>query len=172
MGLLTTSLFTDLIHMSLATFKSHDVLHPLVVHFPVALLMIAPVFVALGIVLQKDRRVYFLSALILMAIGTFTAYIAVSSGQAASELVDRTTEISMTLNRHKDLAKATRIIFSVLTLVFAGMIFLPALKKKIPAYILFLAVYSLGLVFLMNTAHQGGLLVHRYGVHAILPSSL
>ena len=33
----------------------------------------------------------------------------------------------------------------------------------------FLVLYSTGMVFLANTAHAGGRLVHQYGVHTMMP---
>jgi hypothetical protein len=34
----------------------------------------------------------------------------------------------------------------------------------------FLVLYTVGILFLVNTAHAGGRLVHEFGIHAILPS--
>ena len=60
-------------------------LHPLVIHFPIALLLVAPLFIFLGAVLRKERsRVFLISALILMLLGTATLYLATQTGQAAS----------------------------------------------------------------------------------------
>jgi hypothetical protein len=38
------------------------------------------------------------------------------------------------------------------------------------APLVFLAVYSVGIVYLVNTAHAGGRLVHEFGVHAMHPA--
>jgi hypothetical protein len=60
--------------------------------------------------------------------------------------------------------------------VFAAMVFGPSLLKNplsrkvhVPAFIIFLLVYLGCATLLARTAHQGGLLVHEYGVHALLP---
>jgi hypothetical protein len=37
------------------------------------------------------------------------------------------------------------------------------------APLVFLGAYLVGLVYLVNTAHAGGRLVHEFGVHAMIP---
>ena len=57
--------------LTLPPIPSWQAIHPLVVHFPIALLLIAPVFILIGIALKPERRFPFLLvALILMALGT------------------------------------------------------------------------------------------------------
>jgi len=65
-----------------------------------------------------------------------------------------------------------------LTVVFAAMLFVPSIFKRtlnrkiaVVVNILFLALYAGGAVFLMNVAHQGGRLVHEFGVRAMISSS-
>jgi uncharacterized membrane protein len=71
------------------------------------------------------------------------------------------------------MAETTRAVFSALTVVLALIISVPAmLKRDIPrrAYvalpIVFLLFYGAGALLLTNTAHQGGRLVHEFGVRA------
>jgi uncharacterized membrane protein len=150
-----------------------NAMHPLVVHFPIALLIIAPVLVVLGLVIPKHARGLFLSALVLMAIGTVGTFIASSTGEAASEMAERVAGTRSVLERHEELAETTRTIFTALTAIFAAILFLPDILKKTlgkgasTALILaFLVFYMSGTVFLANTAHQGGRLVHEIGVRA------
>ena len=88
-------------------------------------------------------------------------------------MAQRTTAISAVLERHEDLAETTRIIFSVLTIIFSTILFLPRLLKRettAVARILplaFLLFYGAGTVVLVNTAHNGGRLVHEFGIRAI-----
>jgi hypothetical protein len=77
------------------------------------------------------------------------------------------------LERHSDMAETSRALFTVLTLVFGALLFAPAaLKKTLPRLAevagmgLFLALYGAAAIYLGQTAHQGGLLVHQFGVHA------
>jgi len=180
MNLFRAALIMDLIRMGEAALKNHDLLHPLIVHFPIALLSVLPVLIVLGLFSKNSSKAFYFSALILMVIGTVTAYLAYSSGRAAGELVDRTPEISAVLARHKEFAKYTRFFFTVLTATFAVQLFVfPRISKKWIVgsslfslqVVVFLAVYMVAVLLVMNTAHQGGMLVHQYGVHAVLPAS-
>jgi uncharacterized membrane protein len=149
-------------------------LHPLVIHFPIALLLVAPLFIVAGILMSPSKgRPFLVAALALMVLGTAGTFLAVATGEAAGEVAQRTADVSMVLERHEDLAETTRIVFGVLTLIFAALLFLPRLLKReattISARILplaFLLLYSAGAVILVNTAHNGGRLVHELGVHA------
>lgn len=154
-------------------------LHPLVIHFPVALLLVAPLFIVGGIIISPQKgRPFLIAALLLMLLGTAGTFLAMATGEAAGEVAQRTPAVSAVLEKHEDLAETTRIVFSVLTLIFAAILFLPRLLKReatgAVARILplaFLLLYGAGAVILMNTAHNGGRLVHELGVHAGIAQS-
>lgn len=155
-----------------------DGLHPLIVHFPIALLLVAPVFVVLALVWQRHHSVLMVSALLLMALGTATSYLAVSTGEAAGKLADRTPEVNRVLSHHEELAERTRLVFTVLTVVFAGLVVGPVVFRRqlsraptVVLSLLFLGVYGAGTVVLVNTAHNGGRLVHELGVHSMMPAA-
>ncbi len=153
-----------------------DALHPLVIHFPVALLLVAPLFVIAGVVMTGARgRAFLVAALALMILGTLGTYLAVSTGEAAGELAERSPAVSAVLHHHEQLAEATRVVFSVLTLVFASILFVPRLLRRDLGHgmasvliLIFLAGYGAGSVLLANTAHNGGRLVHELGVRAMM----
>ncbi len=150
-------------------------LHPLIVHFPIALLLIAPLLVLIGAVVNPERaRPYLYSALLLMLIGTTAIYFAVETGEAAGKLAERSPEINPVLEHHQHLAERTRMIFTTLSVFFAMIVILPAwLKQKSRLVtsvgpIVFLLFYMTGVLSLVNTAHKGGRLVHEFGVHALV----
>ncbi len=153
-----------------------DGLHPLIVHFPIALLIVAPLLVVVALIWRRHARALMIAALIVMALGTAAGYLAVSTGEAAGKLADRTPQVNLVLAHHEDLAERTRLIFTILTLVFAGLIAAPQLLRREPSRassailtLLFLAAYGAGTLVLSSTAHNGGRLVHELGVHAMLP---
>ena len=155
-----------------------DGLHPLIVHFPIALLLVAPLFIVLGLFAGGRHRLFMTSALVLMVLGTAASYVAVSTGEAAGKLADRTPEVNLVLQHHEELAERTRLTFTVLTVVFAGLLAGPAVLRRqvarVPTVVLtllFLGVYSAGAVVLANTAHNGGRLVHELGVRSLMPAS-
>jgi uncharacterized membrane protein len=157
---------------------SWDAMHPLIVHFPVALLLVAPVLVLLGMLLPKQSRGLFIAALVLMALGTIAGYVAVATGEAAGELAERTPGVAAVLEGHEELAQTTRLIFTALTVIFGVILFAPLLfkrnlgrKRSLALNLAFLLFYSAGTVVLVNVAHQGGRLVHEFGVRAMITTN-
>ena len=70
---------------------SWDALHPLIIHFPIALLLVAPIFIVVGAVLTPARgRSYLIAAMVLLLVGTASIFVAVESGEAAGKLAERT----------------------------------------------------------------------------------
>src|SRR5689334_22480459 len=107
-------------------------LHPLVVHFPIALLLVAIVGVVAGMIWWRNDRSAPLAAVGLMIVGTIGAWVAAASGEAAAELADRTPDISAVLHRHEELAELTRNIFTVLTAVYVVLLIAAlALKQRV-----------------------------------------
>ncbi len=153
-----------------------DALHPLIVHFPIALLLVAPLFIVIGAALRPEPgRIYLFSALILMAVGTSAVFVALETGEAAAKLAERSPEINAVLEHHEQLAETTRMVFSALTLIFAAILLLPRLLRRSSGWLAsralplsFLVLYGAGMLLLVNTAHNGGRLVHEFGVHALV----
>jgi uncharacterized membrane protein len=157
---------------------SWDGLHPIIIHFPIALLIIAPLIILIGILMPKNGRTFLLSAFILMLIGTIATFIAVSTGSSAGELAEHMGGVESVLEQHEELAETTRTVFTALTAIFGVIVFAPMLFKKelsrmivIPLNLAFLLFYGSGTIVLLNTAHQGGRLVHEMGVRAVMASS-
>jgi hypothetical protein len=135
----------------------------------------APVFVFLGIFMRPPGRLSSVAALVLLILGTTAAFVAVETGEAAGELVVRTPEISRVLQHHAELADTTLKVFLALTLLFASILLLPRILKKELAprivrslHAIFLILYMAGAEGLINTAHQGGTLVHGLGIRAMM----
>ena len=156
---------------------SWDALHPLIIHFPIALLLVAPLLVVLGILFRKPGRGLLIAALIMMLLGTIGIYLALATGEAAGELAERTPGVAAVLERHEELAQTARAMFTALTIVFAAILFAPAFFKKVLSRkstaaisLAFLLFYAAGAIVLANVAHQGGRLVHEYGVRAMITS--
>ncbi|MGE5205711.1 MAG: DUF2231 domain-containing protein [Chlamydiota bacterium] len=153
-----------------------DALHPLIVHFPIALLLVTPLFILIGALQRRDKgEMYLVSALILMALGTGAVFVALETGEAAGKLAERTPEINAVLEHHEQLAEKTRMAFSMLTVIFAAILLLPRLLRRSSGWLarpalplIFLVLYGAGMMLLVNTAHNGGRLVHEFGVRALV----
>ena len=157
---------------------SWDGLHPLIIHFPIALLLVAPLLVLFGVFLPNKGRSFLIAAFILMLLGTVASFIAVSTGASAGELAERVANVESVLENHEELAETTRTVFSALTVIFGVMLFAPMIFKKdlsskivIPLNLAFLIFYGAGVVLLIKTAHEGGRLVHEFGVRAMMTAS-
>ncbi|PYX90577.1 MAG: hypothetical protein DMG68_01380 [Acidobacteria bacterium] len=161
--------------IQLPPIPSWQALHPLVVHFPIALLLIAPLFVLAGVLLRGERgRWLLISALALMIAGTTGTFLARATGEAAGKVVGSSPQLHAVLESHEELAETTSLVFSVLTVTFAAIVLAPRFLRDTQNGVVssllplaFLLFYSAGAVLLMNTAHDGGRLVHEMGVHAV-----
>ena len=160
----------------LSALPNWNALHPLVVHFPVALLLVAPLFVLIGALWPRRTNLAFLGcALILMSLGTAGTFVAQSTGEAASRATVQAPALAALIEQHEDLAEATGWVFLSLTTIFAVMLYglvlvqkrgQPAIARYLP--VIYLVLYMAGAVLLIQTAHRGGQLVHQFGVHATM----
>ena len=163
--------------LQLPPMPTWDAIHPLLIHFPIVLLLIGPIFIAIAAVLPPPKnRPYMTSALITLLLGTSSLFLAVSSGEQAAELADRTGDVNAVLTMHESLASTTEIVFTTLLALFAVIYIWPLVRRRSQTRmtstampLAFLAAYSVGIVTLINTAHAGGRLVHEFGVHALVP---
>lgn len=150
-------------------------LHPLIVHFPITFLFIAPLFLVLGLLIRKWIKPLMVTSLILMTLGTATAYMAVQSGEEASEHMDSIPEINEILAQHYYAAEDTLKLSLTLTGMLAIYVLFILFRNKqfhktvgATVTILYLILYGICLVNLLNAAHYGGVLVHKHGVHSTL----
>jgi uncharacterized membrane protein len=149
-------------------------LHPLIVHFPIALLLTAPLFVIVGAVLSPSKgRTFLMSGLILMMLGTVSVLLSVETGEAAGSVARADPVIKAAIYEHQELAEATQVLFLALTVAFAGLLFVPKWihtdlghRANTSLLAVFLILYTTGILILINTAHHGGLLVHEMGVRS------
>jgi uncharacterized membrane protein len=145
----------------------------LVIHFPIALLLFAPLFVAVALIFPANGRWASWAAALLLIGGTAAAFLSVATGEAARGLVGGSDVTFNTLTRHEQLAKLSRTAFVVLTGAYVVLLALPLLWKKLSGayfhvvthFIFLVALLGAGLL-LANAAHLGGRLVHEFGVHA------
>lgn len=150
-------------------------LHPLVVHFPIVLLMVTPLFLLGAVVCRRWSGVMIGVAVFLSVLGTVAASVAVETGEAAGEIAERTPTINAVLERHEDGAETVRNVFIVLTLLLAARLAAPRWIARLNSAatataldLALLALYGAATLPLINTAHLGGRLVHEFGVHSLV----
>ncbi len=136
-------------------------IHPLIIHFPIVLLLVAVFIDAVSIWFQK----YWLynSGLMMYLFGTLGAITAYITGRIAADTVSSSFKAELTMSKHSDWALYTVIFFSIYTLI--RLIFLKKINpenKLIRMAVLIVALA--GLFLLVSTADLGGKLVFKYGV--------
>src|ERR1041385_1087693 len=106
-------------------------LHPLMVHFPIGLLLIAPLFILIGVLRsQESGRSFLLSGLLLILTGTAGLCAAAWSGTMAGSEAILNAQLRAVLNQHRVYAETTRVTFFVLTAIFAAIVITPRLFSK------------------------------------------
>ncbi|MFP5226403.1 MAG: DUF2231 domain-containing protein, partial [Acidobacteriota bacterium] len=102
--------------MQFPPWPTWDSLHPLIIHFPIALLLLSPLFVLIGAIPKPPRgRPYTIAGILILLLGTSSLFIAGSTGHAASELAERGGPVDAVLELHEHMASETQIIFAGLS---------------------------------------------------------
>ena len=150
----------------------YEGLHPLVVHFPIALFLAAIVPAGLGLVFRKRAGTWLWASVVLIAMATAGAFVAVATGEAAEEIVGPTSQaVAQAIHDHEEAGEMVRNLF-VVTL---GLAVIPAVlasreKRDIrllgPAVLVMLGSWAFASIRLADAAHLGGVLVHVHGIHA------
>lgn len=151
--------------------------HPALVHFPIGILVIAPLLMILAAVWRKARLPLAVAAVVVLAVGTLGAQLAVMSGEAAADIVpEHSQTVAELIHEHEELAEAARTLFGVLTLCYGAIVVIAAVRGErlkagvweVSHFLMVIAVLA-GLGMLFNAAEYGGYLVHHHGIHAPLP---
>ena len=143
--------------------------HPLVVHFPIALLMTALRLDGLALALKRPglHRV----ALWNLSLGTIGAGVAVRTGLWAAEIAKHTFEIHQVMELHRKLGIATLVLGIVVVAWRLWKRDQLGLRARLATLVLMLAIAGT----LGYGAHLGGRLVYEFGVGGsfgkTLPSS-
>ena len=152
-----------------------DGIHPLLIHFPLTLFFLAPVFVLFaGFAKTTTRHTFLISALTVMLLGIASTYAAFEAGQTAAATVTPTGEVRTVVERHQELASLARSSLTAATLLF-GLTLLICTCFHLQIHELTgvlplgsVVFYALGLFWLINAAYYGERLVHEFGVGSIV----
>lgn len=134
-------------------------LHPILVHFPIALLIAAFLFDVVGWLWK--RAAFTEAALGVQALGVLGAFAAVLSGNQAEEAVEAIPGIHDVLEQHE---RFGQIVLWVGLALVALRFFLVWKRPLGQGTKLLLSVLSLGLAILVGvTGYYGGELVYKFG---------
>lgn len=150
-----------------------ELLHPIVVHFPIALLICGTIARVIGEFVSSDGRWGFLKPAGRTAIfvGAATAWLAVYTGVLSNGEVARTICDPRVKKSHEDLAYITGYLFSATILVdFAVAYFKVKGRLRIALTALVLLALVAGCGVIGYVGHLGGQLVYQQGAGVYHPS--
>jgi uncharacterized membrane protein len=142
-------------------------IHPIVVHFAIALLVAGALFRIAWLVgaLLRTRRLDFAgpAACVLLFAGTLAAAVAVESGEAASGDAEGIPGAAAVVEEHEDWAGWTLRLFVAVTLLEASALALRRHGKARPALLAASGVLGLlGLFLVYETGERGGHVVYSH----------
>lgn len=143
--------------------------HPLTVHFPLVLLLLATVLHALQPWISAQNLWHKLTTIILL-LGTAMAWLAVYTGSQADGLVSRTLCDPTVLKDHENTAYLASYIFSAASalLLLRNWALLHSYRRWI--YGLSLALLLTGSGYLGYVGHQGARLVYQQAAGVYVPA--
>lgn len=135
-----------------------DFLHPMIVHFPIALLLVGFFSEILGLILKKDfftKAAFYL--LILGTLGVVAAYI---SGNIAGAGIAETGALKNALETHEEAAQLSLWLITAAAIVRIAFVFW---KKYSGVYKwISLVLFLLGVLSIIRTGYYGGELVFKH----------
>ena len=137
-------------------------IHPLLVHFPIAIILIAVLSDLASIILKKQIWLHY-AAFGLYAVSALGAIAAFLSGRQAADLVEIPPAAQPVVSEHAHLA----LISMVILIGYVIILYLFLWKKwdlKTPVAVVLLIAGAGGFALIATTAEHGAELVFRYGV--------
>ncbi len=138
-------------------------IHPLVVHFPLALLVVAVAFDLLAFALRRWTwlRPAAVGLYVLGGVGAVLAYV---TGLQAADGLRIPAEVEPFLTEHADLGWWTMAFFGTYAAVRLGAAAYEKTRERAAVQGVLCAIGLAGLFLLWETGAHGGQMVYRYGV--------
>lgn len=143
-------------------------MHPMVVHFPIALIIIAFAVDVVGLFLRRIPMLPRMST-ILYVLGALGALGSVISGESAAETVEVAGQASSILADHEDVGEIVMyyfLIYAVLRLALWWLSF------RLAFWIPLAVIGAVGLIPLFQASSFGGRLVYEQGVGVAMVDSM
>ena len=140
-------------------------IHPMIVHFPIALLITSVAFDAVALWWRPEK--FREAALVLLVLGVLSAGLAVVTGHFEEEAVEHSGIPEQVLEIHETLGFATFWVFAVV-LALRSAVHFGFIREK---YKLTLVLGMAGVIVLLVASYFGGDLVYGYGAGVSLHSA-
>lgn len=132
-------------------------LHPLIVHFPVALLLLATI---IEIVSLKYRNSLNNTGTILLVAGVISGIIAYLTGDGGERFAEmHFGEVEGMIHQHESMALTSMLLFSAAAVIKLFTHFKDFYKKQLFIVVIVLSIIGSG--FLAYTGHLGGKIVYE-----------
>lgn len=137
-------------------------IHPLLVHFPIVLLIAAVLFDTIGLVFKKLKWLE-KSALLLYVVGTIAIIVTYFTGQSAADSIDIPSKAIPAVTDHADWAEITLWFFIVFSIVrLSTGLWIKSAKQAFTVVIVIIGFIGIYLLYL--TGDHGAKLVFGYGL--------
>ncbi|WP_414042204.1 DUF2231 domain-containing protein [Macrococcus animalis] len=132
-------------------------LHPLIVHFPIALLLVGTLF---EIASLKYRNQLNLAGTLLLTLGFISGVFAFLTGDSGERFAEmHFGEVEHLIHQHEDMARNAMIMFGIAVALKLFTHFNHKYQKSIYIAVIVLAI--IGSVLLAYTGHLGGQIVYE-----------
>lgn len=142
-----------------------ELIHPLLVHFPIALLLVGSAIRFLHFILRQKSigKVVLSLSWILLFLGVCFAWLTVLAGEFAEDIVRSSLCKLDVLEDHKNLGYTTAILFSVALVFDIGKSWIKHSILRLLLTIATAIIYLTGSAILILTGKYGGSLVYDQG---------
>lgn len=155
---LTEKSLTDIFVLIMPGVAGINNIHPLLVHFPIALLISFFMVDFIGSIFKKNN--WRLLASGLLYLGTVSALFTVIAGFIAADSVDHSGDVHIIMERHELLG----LSILALAIILSGWRLLASEPLKGGINIFYLILSALLSILIIAGADMGGLMVYKYGV--------
>ncbi|GAA4646945.1 hypothetical protein GCM10023115_49070 [Pontixanthobacter gangjinensis] len=151
----------------LPDFWRTEVFHPLSVHFPIVLLLMASLFKLIG--LWSSRITWDHGGRFLLILGVIGVWLSIYTGNLADGIVSRQLCDPTVLKEHENFAYTTAWIFTIALLIDILTRYIDLIKTRITGIILVILMLA-GSASLAYVGHLGAELVYQQAAGVNVPS--
>jgi uncharacterized membrane protein len=139
--------------------------HPVTVHFPIALLSVATLFLLISFFIKDEyKKVFQHSSFFLLILGVMGSWVGLYTGDIADGIVSRKLCDPTVLKDHELAAQTMTYLFTAAGILHIFLFFnlFRARIKQISPYVIFVCMAT-GMLFLFRTGHLGASVVYQQG---------
>ncbi|WP_026915937.1 DUF2231 domain-containing protein [Christiangramia portivictoriae] len=144
-----------------------EVFHPLSVHFPIVLLLLATLFKIIS--LWSGRETWHFGGRLLLILGVIGVWISIYTGDLADGIVARQLCDPTILKDHENFAYTTAWLFSIGLLLEIVCYYLKSFRNRITNLVVVVLLVA-GSVCLFYVGHLGASLVYQQAAGVNIPS--